>query len=74
MYILVNLLCVVCTCRLIRCFCQSSDCLLSELFCMLRGLIRLTVMYIEYCTGCLGILRDSMVRNYGHHLASMHVL
>ena len=44
----------------------------SELF-VFRGLIRLTVTYIEFCTGCVGILPDCTVRNYGLHLAKMYV-
>ena len=67
-----TLLRVMCTCHLIRCFCQGIYCLLmglmhlSELFGSLRGLIRLTMMYIEFCTECL-YESDCMVRSYGHY-------
>ena len=67
-----TLLRVMGTCHLIRCFCQGIYCLLrglihfSELFGSLRGLIRLTMMYIEFCTGSL-YESDCMVRSYGHY-------
>ena len=45
---------------------------LTELFWMLRCLIRLTVIYIEICAGLMCILHDCMMRRYAD--ADMHVI